>query len=140
MVNPLRKLLALCLLLAFLVVAVIIGVLYQDLRSAPPGLAPYLLIEPPTKDLGVVSKSQDQQFSIFLVNKGRSPITIEQIQACGCLSVTYDKQPIKPGEHRAINVMFTPVGLHGKVHKKIAIRAKDTVEMIKMFEFTATVE
>ena len=135
-----RKLLAISLIIAFLVLAVIIGVLYKDLRSEPPGLAPYLLIVPPTKDLGIVSKSQDQQFSIFLVNKGTTPVAIEQIQACGCLLVKYDNRPIKPGEQRAISVKFSPAGFEGNIHKEIAVRVKGSVEMIKRFEFTATVK
>ena len=136
-----RKTLLFFLVVLLLSLFVLTGMVFYYVRTPPSGLGPSLVFDPPTKDLGVISKSEIQEFTVYLINRGRKPVPLDRIQgSCGCTSISYEQQPIKPGERRAIKVKFSPANFKGPVRKEIAISTKDTVQVVKIFEFTATIK
>ena len=75
-------------------------------------------------DLGTVSANDDVPYVFSFENIGENDLYISSIQvSCGCTSVKYPKNAIKPGEKSEINVVFNPHGKKGEQEESITINA-----------------
>ncbi len=63
--------------------------------------------------------------AIFVfTNSGEHNLLINNIESdCGCVSVHFSKEPVKPGESGIIEIEFDSSGLFGKQFKSIEIHA-----------------
>lgn len=60
-------------------------------------------------DLGIIKKDKIKELSIEIKNIGDNPLVIIDIATtCGCTSITYKKQPIKPEESFKIKIKIHP--------------------------------
>ena len=58
------------------------------------------------------------------INSGQANLYIEKITSdCGCVSVKFDKTPVKPNEKGSFEVEFDSSGLFGKQYKLIELSA-----------------
>jgi hypothetical protein len=63
-----------------------------------------------------------QQFEF--VNAGQANLYIENITSdCGCISVKFNKTPVKPNDKGAFEIEFNSSGLFGKQYKSIELTA-----------------
>lgn len=87
-----------------------------------------LVIEEAPKDLGTISASSPQAFSIHLKNQGPQPAAVKRISvSCGCTTVATPQAPLGPGERIEIPVNFNPKGFFGDIVKHITVEPADSV-------------
>ncbi|MEG1553596.1 MAG: DUF1573 domain-containing protein [Rikenellaceae bacterium] len=68
-----------------------------------------------TKNIGVINEGEVLEVSFNIKNNREIPLIIFNAKAsCGCTSVSYDAEPIKKGETRAINVTYNSKGKSGQ--------------------------
>lgn len=68
-----------------------------------------------TKDVGVITEGEVVEMSFGIKNERTLPLVIFSANAsCGCTSVSYDKQPVKKGDTRTINVTYDSKGKSGQ--------------------------
>lgn len=67
-------------------------------------------------------------------NKSPQPIVITGYdRTCGCTTLDYDSQPIKPNEQRAARLTFDARGAHGWQLKLIKIRLAGAAEPHRIY-------
>lgn len=68
-----------------------------------------------TKDVGVITQGEVVEMSFGIKNERAVPLVIFSANAsCGCTSVSYDKEPLKNGDTRMINVTYDSKGKEGQ--------------------------
>lgn len=68
-----------------------------------------------TKDAGTITQGEVVEMSFGIKNERTLPLVIFSANAsCGCTSVAYDKEPVKKGETRNINVTYDSKGKEGQ--------------------------
>lgn len=76
-------------------------------QSKPSGLQTTAQIERPVIDLGSCTKT-DLQASVAIKNTGSNPLLILDIsKTCGCMEVTYNKQPVTPGDSTFVYITLS---------------------------------
>ena len=77
-----------------------------------------------THDFGDFAQGEIVTHTFKFKNTGDKSLLIQNIEtSCGCLSASYDKKPIPPGEEGSIEVQFDSKGQYGKQYKIITIFA-----------------
>lgn len=74
-------------------------------------------------DLGTLEKSTVKEIPVKIQNTGNAPLVIFDIDtSCGCITASFDKRPIKPGEETDIKLKLVPTEI-GFIQKSVRIRA-----------------
>jgi len=69
-------------------------------------------------------ESGKQIYSFEFINKGTSPIIINQVRSsCGCTSPDWSKAPVAPGQKGYIKATFNPKNRPGPFNKSITVTA-----------------
>lgn len=77
--------------------------------------------EKDTLHLGTVKYGTHQEAVYHFVNTGSAPLLIRDVRpSCGCTTVKWSKNPVKPGESGEISIVYDPNSL-GKFSKTIAV-------------------
>jgi len=87
-----------------------------------------------TVQLGIVKYGTTRKAVFRFINTGASPLIIRDVQpSCGCTSVKWEKQPVKPGESGEISIIFDPNSL-GRFTKNIKVlcNVKENVIHLKL--------
>lgn len=72
-------------------------------------------------DFGSFPRTQVQQCVFCVTNTGKLPLSIQNvITSCGCTSVEYDKEPVRPGNTLRLTVNYT-AERRGRFHKTVTI-------------------
>jgi len=82
-------------------------------------------------NLGSFGKSENKTAEFNIQNIGDNPLVILDVATtCGCISATYDKHPVKPGNNLQIQVKISPKE-SGFFHEKITVKC-NTDSWIKL--------
>ncbi len=74
-------------------------------------------------DLGIFGKSEVKEIPVTIKNTGKTPLVILEINtSCGCITASFDKQPIRPGSKTKVKLKVTPTET-GFLKKTVKIRA-----------------
>lgn len=97
----------------------------------------YLNLDKKRYDFGNISRKKQPLVPIEfkIENIGKEPLIILKVDvSCGCLSVDYPKNPIKPGEKTIITVNVNTKTQEGMFNKSIFIKsnAENDVELIRI--------
>ena len=73
------------------------------------------------KKVGEVEFQVPRQFTLGFTNKGDKPLTIKEVKAsCGCMDVSYPKNPIAAGSRGEIAVTYD-AKLLGSFYKEVEV-------------------
>ncbi|QTO27161.1 MULTISPECIES: DUF1573 domain-containing protein [unclassified Bacteroides] len=74
-------------------------------------------------DLGTLGKSDLKEVPVIIRNTGNAPLVILDVNtSCGCITVSFDKQPVRPGDETEIKLKVTPAET-GFLKKTVRVRA-----------------
>lgn len=91
-------------------------------------------------NFGTLVAGENVVFTFELVNTGKADLIIKKAESdCGCISLAYKSEPVKPGKTAIIEVSFNTSGLFGRQYKPIAIES-NTIEKIKYLAVVADVK
>ena len=92
------------------------------LLSVVPLLAqPRFVPDTDIKKVGEVEFQVPRQFALGFTNKGDKPLTIKEVKAsCGCMEVSYPKEPIAAGSRGEISVTYD-AKLLGSFYKEVEV-------------------
>ena len=110
-------------------------VIDEALEELPPVSGPRLSVSLPgggrRVDLGSVRYLREVETEINVTNTGSRPLTITGAHSsCACLAVVDEdvKDPIKPGEHRAVRVHYRATSQMAGRHRKVLALLSDDPE------------
>ncbi len=88
--------------------AMVQGAMVQDVmvQGARVQGGPRMTFDKEFVELGEVKKGEHRTLFYELTNTGDEDLVIELISACDCTTVTYSKDPIKPGQTIRFDVEF----------------------------------
>jgi hypothetical protein len=113
----------------------------QTVRQANPKDSIYaeVNINMSTHDFGKLKRGQIVKYTFDIKNTGNKNLTIQKvIAACGCSTISFTEESIKPGGIGHVNVTLDTKGLNGKQVKSITIIA-DAFPTTKRLVLTAEV-
>jgi hypothetical protein len=92
-----------------------------------------------THDFGKLKRGQIVKYTFDIKNTGNKNLTIQKvIAACGCSTISFTEESIKPGGIGHVNVTLDTKDLNGKQVKSITIIA-DAFPTTKRLVLTAEV-
>ncbi len=99
------------------------------------GGGPHMTFERTSHDFGDVARHGGDLIKEFrFVNDGDAPLVIKKItKSCSCLTVTYSRRPVLPGESAVIKIKYEPHKIEaGIFHRVIQIytNVSDDVRLI----------
>lgn len=78
--------------------------------------------EPYTIDFGRVRSGEIVTKTFSIKNSGDKPVVIINFTTdCGCMTFTFSREPIQPGEEKQVEVNFNSGGYYGSVTKKAGL-------------------
>jgi hypothetical protein len=111
------------------------------LQAAETGAAPKIEVAATTHDFGKVDEGENVKFAFKLTNKGKAPLTIENVRtSCGCTAATPKDKTIAPGASSELAVSFDTRGRPGKNRKVITVTSNDPENATTRLEIMADVE
>ena len=118
------KKLLLCLLLAVVAVSV----------SAQPKKGPRMGFDRTSHDFGDVPRKGGDLIKEFrFVNEGDAPLVIKKItKSCSCMTVTYSRKPIKPGEAGVIKIKYEPHKVEAGIFHKVLQIYNNTSDKVRL--------
>jgi hypothetical protein len=96
--------------------------------------APEITFETEVLDYGTIEYASNGVREFKFKNTGKSDLILQNVQSsCGCLSPTWPKEPIKPGESKVIKALYDTRRV-GPFEKTITVRsnAKTPIKVIKV--------
>jgi hypothetical protein len=109
--------------------------------EAGKGGAPKIEFAATTHDFGKVSEGENVKFAFKVTNKGKAPLTIDNVRtSCGCTAATPKDKNIAPGGASEIAVSFDSRGRPGKNRKVITVSSNDPTAATSRLEIIADVE
>jgi hypothetical protein len=109
--------------------------------EAGKGGAPKIEFAATSHDFGKVSEGENVKFAFKVTNKGKAPLTIDNVRtSCGCTAATPKDKTIAPGASSEIAVSFDTRGRPGKNRKIITVSSNDPTAATSRLEITADVE
>ena len=76
-----------------------------DAKQAKPMTT--VTIDQASIDMGTFSWRKEQTDTFTLTNTGNKPLVIEAVNtSCGCITVEYPKEPVRPGSHATLLVIY----------------------------------
>lgn len=118
------KKLLLCLLLAVVAVSV----------SAQSKKGPRMVFDRTSHDFGDVPRKGGDLIKEFrFVNEGDAPLVIKKItKSCSCMTVTYSRKPIKPGEAGVIKIKYEPHKVEAGIFHKVLQIYNNTSDKVRL--------
>ncbi len=91
-------------------------------------------------NFGNITEGEIVTHTYYFKNSGNQNLIIKNIDSgCGCTTVSYDKEPLRPGEEGKIEIAFNSAGRYGKQYKEISIFANIPEKQVTL-SFTANVK
>lgn len=86
-----------------------------------------------TYDFGSVKKGKPVSSTFEFSNIGNEPLIITEAKgSCGCTSVEYSQQPVKPGEKGFVKATFNAVAV-GVFQKSITVTSNTTSKTVQLY-------
>lgn len=80
------------------------------------------IVNPEEINLGAINSADSKDVSFTIKNTGDNNLIINDIiTSCGCISVTHERHPAKPGESLSVTVKITPTE-KGTLDKTLIIK------------------
>jgi Protein of unknown function (DUF1573) len=112
----------------------------QGDEKPAPELAPKIVLNPATLDLGSLPQQTQKTFELKIANEGTKNLIIRGVTAsCGCTAAVVSQKTIKPGVSGKVRVTFKSSSFSGTVEKSVLITSNDPQTPVKEFTFTAFV-
>ncbi len=90
-------------------------------------------------DFGVLVEGEKVAHNFKFKNVGKTDLIITNASStCGCTISNYPKEPVKPGEEAAVEVVFDSSGKMGVQHKRVTLLA-NTIPNRTYLDITAEV-
>lgn len=96
---------------------------------------PIMVFDRVSHDFGDVKRKGGDLIKEFrFVNKGDAPLVIKKItKSCSCMSVTYSRKPVLPGESSVIKIKYEPHKVEaGVFNKVIQIYSNDATGKVRL--------
>ena len=96
---------------------------------------PMMVFDRVSHDFGDVKRKGGDLIKEFrFVNKGDAPLVIKKItKSCSCLSVTYSRKPVLPGEASVIKIKYEPHKVDAGVFTKVVqIYSNDATGKVRL--------
>ncbi len=91
-------------------------------------------------NFGTLQAGEVVAYSFGFTNAGDGNLVIRKYESdCGCMTVEYPKEPVKPGESGYIEVIFNSAGEVGKVYKEVVLFSNAEPTEVKL-AITANVQ
>lgn len=87
-------------------------------------------------DLGALNKADgDKPFEFRLVNSGNAPLVLTYLHAsCGCMRLSYPRQPIPPGDTVNISGVLNPHNLNpGEFKRNVLVRSNAEPPQVRLY-------
>lgn len=85
-----------------------------------------IVAEPEAVDLGRRSQNTVAESKVTLVNKGKEPVTIYDVQAdCSCTAGTPNKQSLAPGEKAEMAIRSETRSYQGEITRRVVLRTSE---------------
>ncbi|WP_297071613.1 DUF1573 domain-containing protein [uncultured Duncaniella sp.] len=87
-------------------------------------------------DLGELNKADGEKpFNFQLVNSGNAPLVLTYLHAsCGCMRLSYPRQPIPPGDTVNISGILNPHSLNsGDFKRNVLVRSNAEPSQARLF-------
>ncbi|MDW8297566.1 MAG: DUF1573 domain-containing protein [Raineya sp.] len=97
-------------IIAVLMFCVVLG--YAQPASTPVESTPQIEFDKMTHDFGKIPQGTPVTTTFTFVNKGKTPITISNVQAsCGCTTPSYTKEPIPPKKRGEVTATYNAAAI-----------------------------
>lgn len=95
---------------------------------------PKMVFDRTSHDFGdVVRKGGDLIKEFRFVNEGDSPLVIKKItKSCSCMSVTFSRKPVRPGEAGVIKIKYEPHKVEAGIFHKVLQIYNNTSESVRL--------
>jgi len=95
---------------------------------------PKMVFERTSHDFGDVPRKGGDLIKEFrFVNEGDSPLVIKKItKSCSCMTVTYSRKPVRPGEVGVIKVKYEPHKIEAGIFHKVLQIYNNTSEQVRL--------
>ena len=84
-------------------------------------------------DYGTIERGGDGNCEFIFVNKGHSPLVLNNVRAsCGCTVPKWPREPIPPGSQGVISVKYNP-RISGAFNKSIIVNSNAENSTVRLF-------
>lgn len=105
----------------FLALLVMIITMDMNAQTAVDARPDVLLLKETSFDFGKIPQGKPVTHAFEIVNTGKAPLYIENIQAsCGCTTPEWTKDPVPPGGSKIVKVGYNAAAF-GKFEKPVTI-------------------
>ena len=116
---------------------------FTDYSMTPAELAkaPQLTLQASEFDFGNIASNTTTEKVIEFTNTGKKELELKSIQPnCTCITVSAEKDSLKPGESGTITISFNPSDRRGTQNKAISFYSNDPKNPVQRLTLTAYVQ
>lgn len=112
----------------------VVALPYSTFVQAQSKRGPQMVFERTSYDFGdVPRKGGDLVKEFRFVNEGDAPLVIKKItKSCSCMSVTYSRKPVVPGEMGVIKIKYEPHKVEAGIFHKVLQIYNNTSESVRL--------
>ncbi len=94
----------------------------------------HISVDSATYDFGSIQQGVSVEHTFRIRNTGDQPLVISAVEpACGCVTVSYPKQPLMPGDSASIGVKFLSKGKNGFQLRSAAVYSNADNSTIQLY-------
>ncbi|MCP4309993.1 MAG: DUF1573 domain-containing protein [Bacteroidetes bacterium] len=84
-------------------------------------------------DFGTIIEGEKVVCYFDYENSGKGDLVISSVEAtCGCTTPDWNREPLKPGEHEQMKVVFNSSGRSGSQRKSVTVSSNAATPIIKL--------
>jgi len=86
-------------------------------------LKPKVVLVEDFYDFGNIKQGETVSHTFFIKNEGPGNLIIrDAIPSCGCTTPRYSREPVAPGDHAQVEVLFNSEGWSGSQVKQVTLK------------------
>jgi hypothetical protein len=114
---------------------------FPTLSAAELTKAPVLLASNYALDFGRIQAGTKRELTATIQNKGKQQLVIREVQSnCTCVTTTWDKASLQPGETTSIKILLDTQGRAGTQNKSITIYSTDPRNPVQRITISGFIE
>jgi len=114
---------------------------FRNIKPEDLARAPQMKLQMSSFDMGRIHPNQSATREVSVVNTGKKELEIRALQGnCVCVSVSAERNKLKPGESTQVRIDFNPGDRKGNQTKAIMLYTNDPQNPVQRVTFTAFVE
>lgn len=112
----------------------IVAMTISESLMAQSKKGPRMVFDRTSHDFGDIPRKGGDLIKEFrFVNEGDSPLVIKKItKSCSCITVTFSRKPVKPGEAGVIKIKYEPHKVEAGIFHKVLQIYNNTSESIRL--------